>query len=313
MTHCSEVDDVMEEKLLHFLVPLDGSPTAESILPLVVEFSTKIKASVTLLHVIEHGAPAEVHGERHLQKFEDAEKYLAKMCADLISRGVQCSYHVHPNEVGNVPASIIAHCREMSSDCVAMCSHGWGGIRDVFWGTIPQQVLRESPSPVLLLPPQLAGASREFVLRQILLPVDIEHSHDLSFDSALFFASHLGAVLHLLSIVPHRHQLPGVERLAGRYLFSAGHEVLEIEVQGVQDHLEEHQKQCAEAGVESRIAVRRGDSAEEIAAYAEENRIDLIVLPSHAHSGLSAFFQKSTGSRVMTRVPCPVLVMRIGE
>ena len=48
------------------LVPLDGSRLAESILPPALYFAGQFGATIVLFHVIEAGAPAEVHGERHL-------------------------------------------------------------------------------------------------------------------------------------------------------------------------------------------------------------------------------------------------------
>ena len=49
------------------LVPLDGSRLAETILAVVERLAAAYGATVVLLHVIERGAPATVHGERHLR------------------------------------------------------------------------------------------------------------------------------------------------------------------------------------------------------------------------------------------------------
>ena len=42
----------------HLLVPLDGSSLAESVLPTTAALADKRHSEVTLLHVIERGAPA---------------------------------------------------------------------------------------------------------------------------------------------------------------------------------------------------------------------------------------------------------------
>src|SRR5437764_19449 len=49
------------------LVPLDGSRLAETVLVVVERLAAVYRATVVLLHVIERGAPATVHGERHLR------------------------------------------------------------------------------------------------------------------------------------------------------------------------------------------------------------------------------------------------------
>ena len=48
------------------LVGLDGSPLAETVLPLVSTLATALGARVTLLHVLEHNPPSTVHGQPHL-------------------------------------------------------------------------------------------------------------------------------------------------------------------------------------------------------------------------------------------------------
>jgi len=48
------------------LVPLDGSRLAEAALPPAAYLANRLDAAITLVHIIERSASAEVHGERHL-------------------------------------------------------------------------------------------------------------------------------------------------------------------------------------------------------------------------------------------------------
>ena len=52
---------------LRFLVPLDGSRLAESVLSVVEQLASRFNAHVTLLHIVEQHPPAAIHGERHLR------------------------------------------------------------------------------------------------------------------------------------------------------------------------------------------------------------------------------------------------------
>ena len=63
----------------HILLPLDGSQLAEAALPVVVYLADKLKAQVTLLHIIEKNAPASVHGQRHLTNEAEACQYLQEV------------------------------------------------------------------------------------------------------------------------------------------------------------------------------------------------------------------------------------------
>lgn len=56
--------------------------------------------------------------------------------------------------------------------------------------------------------------------------------------------------------------------------------------------------------------VKFGTPATEIARYAEENKTDLIVLPSHGRTGLARMMIGSVAERVVRLAHCPVLVMR---
>jgi len=58
------------------------------------------------------------------------------------------------------------------------------------------------------------------------------------------------------------------------------------------------------------IEVAIGDPGHEIAEYAKETGVDLIVLPSHARTGISRLLVGSVAERVVRLAHCPVLVLR---
>ncbi len=53
-----------------------------------------------------------------------------------------------------------------------------------------------------------------------------------------------------------------------------------------------------------------GDPGREIAAFAERQKADLIVMPSHGRSGLSRMLIGSVAERVVRLAHCPVLILR---
>ena len=75
----------------HLLVPLDGSQLAEAALPAAAYLAQKLDATVTLVHIIEHDAPAEVHGERHLTNADEANAYLTEVARRAFPPGVHTS------------------------------------------------------------------------------------------------------------------------------------------------------------------------------------------------------------------------------
>ena len=75
----------------HILVPLDGSSLAESALPVAASLSKAFKVPVTLLHVIEQDAPAEIHHTHHLTNAEEAGSYLSNVAQRTIPKPINSS------------------------------------------------------------------------------------------------------------------------------------------------------------------------------------------------------------------------------
>lgn len=59
-----------------------------------------------------------------------------------------------------------------------------------------------------------------------------------------------------------------------------------------------------------KFTVSIGNPSSEIIDYAEQNQIDLIVIPSSGRTGISRFFLGSVAERVVRFAKCPVLVVR---
>ncbi|KPQ36634.1 MAG: nucleotide-binding protein [Phormidesmis priestleyi Ana] len=58
------------------------------------------------------------------------------------------------------------------------------------------------------------------------------------------------------------------------------------------------------------FAIKTGDPTAEIIDYAEQQKIDLIVMPSRGRTGISRFFMGSIAERVVRFAHCPVLVLK---
>src|SRR5207247_2465328 len=89
----------------HLLVPLDGSRLAETALPAAAELARRLRASVTLLHVLEPDAPPTVHGDRHLRSPAEAEGYLAGAADWMAARQVSADVALNQQQ-GDVAATI---------------------------------------------------------------------------------------------------------------------------------------------------------------------------------------------------------------
>jgi nucleotide-binding universal stress UspA family protein len=148
-----------------FLVPLDGSRLAESVLPVVAQMASRFHARIALLHILEEHPPATIHGEPHLHDAAQAQKYLEQVAGELGSPTLPVGIHVHPDKETNVAWSIFQHAHEMNADLVIMCTHGHGGLRELLFGSNAQQALQQGTRSILLLFPREDGFLPPFHLR----------------------------------------------------------------------------------------------------------------------------------------------------
>ena len=155
----------------HFLVALDGSKLAEAIIPVAVPLAKGFSARVTLFHVLERGAPDTIHGERHLREPAEAEAYLRSMAERFAEAGIACEAHLHRNPSADVAGEILDHAEELSADLIVLTTHGRGGLRELLFGSIAQQVLRRGTLPVVVAGPR-AEPDAEWQLRRLLVPLD---------------------------------------------------------------------------------------------------------------------------------------------
>lgn len=291
------------------LIPLDGSRLAEAALPPALSLAQTLGAPVTLLHIIEKGAPASVHQEPHLRQAEEAEAYLQRIAQRFAEAGVTVHVHVHTRAVTNVAESIVAHAmHEFSPDLIVMCAHGQGGLRDVLIGNIAQQVLARHQTPILLCRPQ-TETPPPFTLRRLLLPLDEESRHDISLEYARHLGGAYAAEVCLLTVIPTLTTLRGERAAAGTLLPLTAATYLDWLEEEVGAHLQAHQQDLQRAGVRTCVRVERGDPAEQIVRTAEAEDADLILLATHRKAGLDAFWSHSVAPEVTRRTRRPVLLI----
>ena len=146
------------------------------------------------------------------------------------------------------------------------------------------------------------------VINKILVTTDFSEESKAAFDMAADFAHKSGAAITLMTVV----EVPGFVpygNLAG--------------VVGVLDGLHAELKAAATtrlkewgtttsafAGLKVGAEVRQGVAYREIVQAAKDLDIDLIVIATHGHSGISGFLIGSVGEKVVRLAPCPVLTVK---
>ncbi len=294
----------------HLLVPLDGSATAESVLPAASLLARRMDARLTLVHVLEPAPPARIHGERHLGRKDEAEAYLREVAAWLEAHGASAQTRVERGG-GDVALQIFRGARAVGADLVALCTHGGRGVRGFLFGRVAQQVLSHGDIPVLLVPPRGAGREDPFDVRRILLPLDGSPTAETAIPAATSLARQLDAALLLDWIVPTVGTLMGERGVASRLMPTAAAKLLEDEARQAAAYLQRTAARLREGGVEVGGVVERGDVGRVLGDAASRHRTDMTVMATHGRSGVSAVWAGSVASRVLERSSRPVLLVRI--
>ncbi len=291
----------------HILVPLDGSHLAEAALPAAKSLAETLNATVTLLHIIEKDAVETVHRDRHLSDPTSAETYLKDIAAQFPTR---VTIHVHTAPVSDVTRSIVDHSVEnIRPDLIILTSHGNGGMQDILFGSIAQNVAAKGNTPVLLIKP--VGAVSSFSLRRILVPLDNESNHDMVLPIAQELSQGYKAQLDLLCVIPTRGTDTGEHAAAGSMLPTTAEEYLNMAEEIAQDHFNNHLAEFSKEHIASTAEIARGDPVNVIVHTAEKDNADLIIFGTHGRAGLKAFWNRSVAANVARQSNIPILLIPI--
>jgi len=294
----------------HLLVPLDGSQLAESALPATSYIAQTLMIPITLVHIIEEDPPQAIHGEPHLSNEKDAQTYLAKI-AQTFPAGIQVDTHIHTRAVKDVPQSIVSHVDELESDLILMCTHGRGGLRSMFFGSIAQQVINLGKTPVLLIQPRQSQVPPEFNCRRLLVPLDGNPEHEHGLAIAANMAQVCKASIHLLMVVATLGTISKKQSATARFLPGATSLMLDFTQQGGLDYLEIQEPKLLAKGISVHGDVQRGDPAKVIEETAKQIHADLIVLGTHGKTRMDAFWSESLTPRISRKTRLPLLLVPV--
>lgn len=138
------------------LVPLDGSPRAEQILPHVEGLLRENESEIVFLQVVRpsvvsdgyKGILVEKSKEESQKNIEAAKGYLSTIEGRFRSSGVTTQQYT---ENGSVVETIINIAQQENVDLIAMASHGRSGLSRVFYGSVAAGVLQCVDRPLLLI------------------------------------------------------------------------------------------------------------------------------------------------------------------
>ena len=296
------------------LIPLDGSRTAEKVLPYARYLASKLKIPTELLAVIDI-AELAAHVKAEKARFLDAmieegmrssETYLRGVATSFGSATVNCTV-----EKGRAEDVIIEKGEADTAMLIAMATHGRSGLNRFLLGSVAEKVLRGAANPLLLVRATEEAASvGEESFKSIIVPLD---GSELA-ESILPMAAGLAKKLAVELILFRAFHIPYNAYAGDDGYYAVNYDDL---ISAVREEANEYlAKKVAEVkklGVErvSSLA-KEGFAGDEIIAHGRKTPGGLIAMCSHGRSGVKRWVLGSVTENVVRHTTNPVLVSRPG-
>ena len=299
---------------IQVLFPTDFSPYAHYAMRYAFALAKRYKGAVHIMHCLDTSslAMAGAHGFSASQPEiasllesmrEHADSRLTHYVQLAHDQGIEADQHIVS---GRPSHEIIRMAGELNCVMIVIATHGRTGFDHVVFGSVCEQVVRNSPVPVLSVKhPEhefVEGSDLSIHVQRVLYPTDFSEYSTRALPYAESLCREFGASLILF----HSTETPNVppdfwNDLTTTNMMAMGQyaeEALAKVKAGVKD-------------VNCEAVCVTGPAYREIVRFVEDQQIDLVVIPTHGRSGLSHVMFGSVAERVVRRAPCPVLTVRL--
>ena len=292
------------------LIPLDGSKTAEQIVPYARFFARRLKLPVELLAVVDvAGLLTSVERARQLDKLiQDATREGENYLGEVVNRftGSRVKRTV---EQGTAADVIIDKAAADKTTLIAMTTHGRSGLNRWLLGSVAEKVLRATTNPLLLVRASPEGkAQGEASLNAIVVPLDGSNLAESVLPIVAKIAKKIGLEIFLFRAYSNPYS-PFVSG-GGHYAVNLD-ELLASVRDEARNYLEAKMAELRKQGVEQiSYLLQEGNAANELVAMASDTSESLIVMCSHGRSGVKRWMLGSVTESVVRHSNNPVLVLR---
>ena len=293
------------------LIPLDGSKTAEKVLPYARLLAAVSHLSVELLAVVEM---TDIAGDISSNEAPYAEalikeavrnstEYLENLAKTFGEGKVRCNV-----EQGRPEDIIIAAAAADKDTLIAMATHGRSGMSRWLLGSVTEKVLRGTVNPLLVVrAPGDSKRDREAALRSVIVPLD---GSEIA-ESVLSPVAALAKALELEVILLRVYGLPLATYGGDDYYVP---DYLELNDQ-IKDEADGYLNSRASLLRQEGVAVVstmiiEGSAADAIISLARKTPDSLVAISPYGRSGLQRWVLGSVTEKVVRHCEDPVLIVR---
>lgn len=140
-------------RIRQILVPIDFSDCSRKALQYAIALARQHKAAITLAYIMPNITTLGEYGGIDYSAItkemrEEAERRLATMVVDEVRGVVVTDTVVRP---GSPASEIIAVASKLPADLIVVATHGRGGLKHAFLGSVAERIVRHAPCPVLVV------------------------------------------------------------------------------------------------------------------------------------------------------------------
>jgi nucleotide-binding universal stress UspA family protein len=314
-------------RIENILVPIDFSEMSIGAIATAKRLARRFGATVHLANIHESSYPAGFlelgtpFAFAPLTYLEDTREAAEKRLNDLAEKHGITGTCVA--EVGG-PAfdGICKIARQTGTNLIVTPTHGRGGMKHILLGSTAERLVQHSPCPVLVTRERskerptraktsVAGSGR---IDTILVPVDFSHASLEGLKYAIQFARKVRAKIVVLSVIHY-----GYAYTADGYAMYDLSPLEEAAHAAAAREMQLFVRRVRFGAVKLETAIEIGPPVQQICAFAEKRKADLIITPTHGYTGFQHVMIGSTAEQVVRRAPCPVLVvpshpeLRVGQ
>ena len=286
------------------LVPLDLSRGSMEALSYAIPLAKQFRAVVHLVHVSESDAASNVSGVRHLMRETgNSIEFLREGLSETHKKHLSAFWPENCHVCTGQPFQEICDlAREINAGLIVIGTRGQTGLQRILLGSTAERVVRFASRPVLVV--RRCKEPKEFILRNILAPIDFSQCSMSGAMYAAFFAKTFDARLLLLHVFSG--VMPG---MTGKTSKSSKKNDDAIDLENARMDMEAFTQLDFLRKVKRATEVRAGYAVDEICREAAKSKTDLVVIATHGRTGFNRMFLGSVAEHVLRYAECPVMVV----
>jgi len=226
------------------------------------------------------------------KKYKEVETKFQKLSKMIKEERIDFKYIIRE---GNANEEIIKIANEEQADLIIMGNNSEEEGNSTFIGSTVLKVIKSTHIPTMVI----KKGARQLKIKRILIPTDLAKGYEKVFDLALEIADKFNAEIYFLHII-EIYSYEGIEKVHDRLMV----EVSKI----VQENTNALKKKAGKINI-FEFARKSINATTGILEFSKEKKIDLIIMGTHARTGVSKYLLGSVTEKIIRLSDLPVIAV----